>query len=756
VRILIQWALSQPKNWDSIDSSKWSNTPVKADPTNRSDLQLDNSKGWINKLCVQGVEFVGDHYCVEHVAPDEIKVIVWTDTDDHYAHVWTFKTLRPDPKFWGAINTNQKKIVYCEPGSKRWNNTEKSNIDVKPWDSFVIPTKDVRHSKPLSDEEYLEHEGKLSKHGWREWTELVDPIDIDENGRVKEQRAQGRYPVPDGTKTYYASTTGEATDIHSADQELSLAIGTGSPATSAASIKKSNEELAFVFTTPLGNPGSSAWPTGSYRYQIDCSTVGADITYGLLTIGEALGHFARVDSGLTTDLETKTQVDSAYSGTGLNLATTGSVSWSTGNTSDRFECVIAAGNIHTKNDQTLELQLNESDDYADGPWISELTTTANTATADADSINTTVANGPAKTTTANVPIADADSIDVIVQSQELTATATVPVTDVDSINATVQNQELVATATVSIADVDSINATVQSQALIAAAIVPVADVDSINATVANGPAKTTTAIVPTADADSINATVQIQVIELTAEAATASADVDSISATVQNQALTVGAATPIADVDSIDATVDKKSALIAVAVVPIADVDSINATVANGPAKTATANVPVVDVDSIDAIVVNGPAKTTTANVPIADVDSISATVQNQELVVVAIVPTADVDSIDATVVNGPAKVAIAEISVADVDSIDATVQNQELIAVAVIPTADVDSIDATAVIEIVELFVFADPTPVVNAIAANPSVLIPIKIYRFNSTVTEKTLAKSSVITKITKIAKL
>ena len=85
--------------------------------------------------------------------------------------------------------------------------------------------------------------------------------------------------------------------------------------------------------------------------------------YGLtITSG---GHFARVSSGLASELEIKNQVEPRFSGTGLKLATTGSVSWTAGAAGDRFECLV--GGLDSFGG-TFTLDLNTSDSFADGPW----------------------------------------------------------------------------------------------------------------------------------------------------------------------------------------------------------------------------------------------------------------------------------------------------------------------------------------------------------------------------------------------------
>ena len=174
--------------------------------------------------------------------------------------------------------------------------------------------------------------------------------------------------------TYYISSTDAATGLHTATHEQLLTItnpGTGSPETvTSNSIAGGGSELVLVATTASGQPNSAAWPTGSYTCEVDCTAVGGSITYGLLTVGSAVGHFARVASDLSSELQVKNQNAAAFSGTGIKSATTGSTSWSAGNAGDRFEIAIAAGRPASHGNETISIQINETDDAATGPWAS--------------------------------------------------------------------------------------------------------------------------------------------------------------------------------------------------------------------------------------------------------------------------------------------------------------------------------------------------------------------------------------------------
>ena len=121
--------------------------------------------------------------------------------------------------------------------------------------------------------------------------------------------------------------------------------------------------------------GFEDWGTGSYRYQIDC-TVNGDTTnfsYGLLDVGTAVGHFARVNTGASAHIGAVVQqTEGAFTGTGLKLATTGATEdFNDGGgraSTDRFACIVAVFRSTNHGNQTITLELNETDDFIDGPF----------------------------------------------------------------------------------------------------------------------------------------------------------------------------------------------------------------------------------------------------------------------------------------------------------------------------------------------------------------------------------------------------
>lgn len=182
MKVLVQWACSHPGDWVEVDSKDWSSLPAKADRA-----PVDDTPGHVACLNVQGVHFFADHYHVEHVDDETIKVTVWEDdpgigVDWCYAMVWTFKTLAADPALGGIYNTRQACELYAEPNfAERYKNTGHA---MKPWKDFKHPTQHVRHGRTVPDELWAQHEQVRTLHGWRNWHEGIPAEDI-ENGRVK-------------------------------------------------------------------------------------------------------------------------------------------------------------------------------------------------------------------------------------------------------------------------------------------------------------------------------------------------------------------------------------------------------------------------------------------------------------------------------------------------------------------------------------------------------------------------------------------
>jgi putative Mn2+ efflux pump MntP len=189
---------------------------------------------------------------------------------------------------------------------------------------------------------------------------------------LRSQRPQGRYNKPFGTKTVFGLHDNLATGLHAAqaaaDENAFGSTAGGSTTDASGNFAGGASGFAFIHTSAAGFPNDAAWPTGTYRCQYDVTAAGAGMSYGLRTAGTAVGHFARVASDLSSELETKQDAQPLFTGTGTKLATTGSVSWSAGAVGDRFECALAATRAASSGNQTVTLR-DSSDFFADGPWL---------------------------------------------------------------------------------------------------------------------------------------------------------------------------------------------------------------------------------------------------------------------------------------------------------------------------------------------------------------------------------------------------
>jgi len=270
----------------------------------------------------------------------------------------------------GAINTRQTQRVFAEVDimPRLSASAPLQNTTFEPWSGFVPPALDVIHGIGVADRLHEDHLAARSTHGWREWTEGLEASELDADGNIKTQRPQGRFTRATGTRTYFMQAAARASGVHVATDEVAFETTADSSSVSE-STGSSSDELSFLFTTPSGEPDSGAWPTGTYRCSFDAATVGSDMEFGLLTLGGSAGHFGRVNIFLSSDLETKTQTQAAITATGITVVDTGSVSWTAGAISNRFECLVAQRNTAAHGgSQTVTLTC-DADGFADGPWV---------------------------------------------------------------------------------------------------------------------------------------------------------------------------------------------------------------------------------------------------------------------------------------------------------------------------------------------------------------------------------------------------
>jgi hypothetical protein len=367
MRVCYQPTEDVPGDWKEIQASGWAGL----------------SRFACHALCIQGCVFDGaDHYAVETVSPGVIRVVVWHDdpgdwpAGQRWAREWVFRHLKAsaDPAFGGAIRPEHKQTIYCEDGIGkvlRMAYGRTPGVMFRPWRDF-----DPRRVNPMpgqwvTDKSHEAHRAKQSVKGWRTWTEGLAPADIDANGLVKDQRDLGRYEVPKGTRTYYHRDTDRAVTFASADAANAFETTTGAAALETYVANQGGSNV-WIATTPANEPDAATWPTtGTYRYQIDATSVGADLTFGLLTQGGgADGGFHRVTANLATSQVKVQQDQAAFIGSGLHLAsiTDENFNGATPLASDVFSIVISSVRVAGHGNQNMTLQLNETDDYADGPW----------------------------------------------------------------------------------------------------------------------------------------------------------------------------------------------------------------------------------------------------------------------------------------------------------------------------------------------------------------------------------------------------
>lgn len=176
MRVLVQWTRSDPDDWQEIDAADWPHLPGRSVPAEGQLGGDDDLPGWVHRLNVQGIQFIGDHYAVEHLGPDRCRVTAWFDDPDSYPpDQWqaiqvTFNPPRRDPQLGGAWNTDQDIVVFAAPGSHWWAMAGLSEHRVRPWVEFHPPALSVtRHGIWVTDELNAAHEARLSARGVREW-----------------------------------------------------------------------------------------------------------------------------------------------------------------------------------------------------------------------------------------------------------------------------------------------------------------------------------------------------------------------------------------------------------------------------------------------------------------------------------------------------------------------------------------------------------------------------------------------------------
>lgn len=181
MKIFVQHATDPISRPEELESSEWKNLPKKREPNGTE--TIDNTKGWIQSLSVNGVTFKGDHYAIVEnpsgFAAGSIKVVFWNDDpqertpDEMFARDWIFQPFKLDKGKWVPP---QSQIIYISDVMKQdWEGTKilpiinnGVRVPVKNYSEFVPPDDTlVRHGIWLGDTLHAEYE-KEETHSYRE------------------------------------------------------------------------------------------------------------------------------------------------------------------------------------------------------------------------------------------------------------------------------------------------------------------------------------------------------------------------------------------------------------------------------------------------------------------------------------------------------------------------------------------------------------------------------------------------------------
>jgi hypothetical protein len=376
MKVLVQWTTAQPTDWEEIDSSSWADLPFRPDPTGApASAGVNDRKGWVHAINVQGVYMTGDHYAVEDL-PDVsgCRVTTWTTASyGSRAKAWTFLPLAPDSAFNGALNTRQSSKVWKT--SYFFEKSPKLRADTgdDAWENFIPPASAlIRHGKLVSDDvhEQIEKARKSPDEvGWQEWAEPgQDP---------RNQRAKGLYSPSRHTITYFFSNganLGSSVPSAPASGDLQqfdlLSVAGGASVTQTGNNLQTDErQLYFIFVTSANEPGTTTWPTGDYRINLNVTATGGNINYGLGPVSDASGGVIMADAGLTTIRDQISSTSSVNSGTGLKLMVAASAWTASPAATDRCEWLIAAERDDAAHgNETITFHGGDSDAFVDGAW----------------------------------------------------------------------------------------------------------------------------------------------------------------------------------------------------------------------------------------------------------------------------------------------------------------------------------------------------------------------------------------------------
>lgn len=367
MRCYVQWTNRQASGWQPFESDRW--FTLRTNPTPTGGESLDMNPGWVNAISVQGVEFQGyDHYAVWDEGSNTW-VAVWNDDPNDWqpntfnGQIRRFGPIYQDPNIGMRWNTDQQRIVYAEDNFPSRKLLLDVGQNVRPWGEFQVPRLAVvKHGIQIEDE-LLFGQHSAAREGLPGWAEHVPQGTPPVPFQPLHQSRTYLFNAPD---TLDSDCTPAATINRKMDETGQTSQGLAGP-----SMMIEVDALTHAFTTESGDPNVTDWPVASggdpYTAEIDVSAAGADVTYGLLTIGGSAGRFNRVNSSCTTQ-ETWSQGESAFSGTGVKVATNTSINPSSGATGDRFQCLFAGRNNATMGGNQTFTILTNSSSFGKGPW----------------------------------------------------------------------------------------------------------------------------------------------------------------------------------------------------------------------------------------------------------------------------------------------------------------------------------------------------------------------------------------------------
>lgn len=375
MEMLFQWATARPGPSQRIPVTDWKSLPKRPKPGTADRSVVDGNAGYVNVVDLFGNHFHADRYAVEELndGKDGVRVTVVNDGEHpgspvRMARQIEFWPLAPDASLNGAINTRTRHTLFTDDPVLR--RVHVKNMTIRPWSKYVPPNEALfRYGADMPDDQFAAHGAQQIKRGWREWTHGLDVTELDAAGQVSQQQPQGRYIMPDGTRTYYLNNVTQATLLHNANNELAFQTAPAGAFNLDSGNIGGNGTTIITGITSIGEPNNAAWPTGNYRAQWDVTLANTDVIFGVQNLGTAVGHFARVFDLLGTPMEeTKQQIEASFALTGLHLATTGSVSWTANSVNDVFEVAYCAQRVAGHGNASMTLQIGELDDFVDGPW----------------------------------------------------------------------------------------------------------------------------------------------------------------------------------------------------------------------------------------------------------------------------------------------------------------------------------------------------------------------------------------------------